>query len=150
MEIKHVDSILVLGTSLRTNLANMLENVGSKAEVLMQRVAELGVNPTGAQVWEYKGCDGDVEKEFDLLISIPVDRKADDGNGFTFTELAPIKCASMIHKGAWSELGTSYCVLMKELEQQNLVFTGTSREIYLNCDFENPQNCITEIQVEIT
>ena len=52
-----------------------------------------------------------------------------------------------LHCGAWMEMGRTYQVMMEEIAKKSMGFTGVSREIYINCDFENQQNCVTELQI---
>jgi effector-binding domain-containing protein len=43
----------------------------------------------------------------------------------------------------------AYQKIMGEVTRKSIPFSGVSREVYILCDFENQENCITEIQIEI-
>lgn len=150
MEVKEVGSMLVCGIKVRTSMSKITEHVGVKPEALMKELAAQEIAPVGPQVWCYTGCDGtSAEAEFDLLIAIPVSKEGKEQNGFVFETLPSYRNVSVIHKGPWSELAAAYEQLVSNIANAGLTLVGTSREIYLNCDFENQQNCVTEIQMEV-
>jgi len=150
MEFKTVAPVQVIASQLKTNLVELVKNVGQMPQQLMDELEKQGITPTGSQIWEYCGCDGcKPEQEFDLLIAVPVEKKGSDSNGFFFTELSEYNCAESQHKGPWSELGSTYGKVIPELLQSGKQISGTCREIYVHCDFENQANCVTNIQLEL-
>lgn len=150
MEVKVVNPTLVCGIKIRTTMSQITEHVGVKPEALMNEIAAQGIEPAGPQIWYYTGCDGSsADAEFDLLISIPVTREGINQNGYHFETLPEYRCISVLHKGAWSDLPAAYEQLVPEILKAGFTLAGTSREVYLNCDFENQQNCVTEIQMEV-
>jgi effector-binding domain-containing protein len=149
MDVKVVETVLACGTKVRTSLKTIHEFVGSTPDRLMAELASQGIKPTGSQIWHYTGCDGNPETEFDLLICVPVERKGQDRGGFEFLTLDSLKCACAMHEGAWNDLGKAYEGLKGELVAEGLQMAAVSREVYHRCDFENPANCITEIQLEV-
>ena len=36
---------------------------------------------------------------------------------------------------------------MKHVADNTLQITGITREVYIRCDFENQENCITEVMI---
>jgi effector-binding domain-containing protein len=149
MEIKCIQPVLVCGVKVRTSLQTIMQYVGDMPEKLMNEIASQGINPVCSQIWKYTGCDGNPETVFDLMICIPVDKQGEDRNGFEFLTLETFTCATHLHKGSWSEIAAAYCQLMGEITANGSKITGASREVYLNCDFEDPSSCLTEIQLEI-
>ncbi|MDC0584665.1 GyrI-like domain-containing protein [Bacteroidales bacterium] len=149
MEIKQIDPLKVASIKVRTTLQKIVEHVGSTPDTLMQEVSSQNIQPQGPQVWVYEGCDGQPDSEFDLYISVPIDKFGEASNGIEFSELRSYKCATTIHNGAWNKLGSSYEKLMKEVEASGNTITGGGREVYLHCDFEDPTKCVTEIQMEL-
>lgn len=141
--------MLVCGIKLRATLKTIHEHVVCAPDGLMKELVSQGINPVGNQIWQYIGCDGNPEKEFDLLICIPVEQQGQDRNGYEFFTIGSFKCTSALHKGSWNDLGTAYGALMAEIGAQGLCMTDTSREVYHCCDFENPENCLTEIQMGV-
>lgn len=126
-----------------------MEDTGNLPVELMQKALELDLGIAGPQIWVYDGSDGNPNTEFELTIAIPVSKSTGDPGKFRFAGFPEFKCISEIHKGSWAQLGLTYQKLMPAIMQQGLSYTGISREVYLVCDFEKPENCITEIQIEV-
>ncbi|MBN2806538.1 MAG: GyrI-like domain-containing protein, partial [Prolixibacteraceae bacterium] len=72
-----------------------------------------------------------------------------DPGKFRFEVLPEINCIATIHKGSYDTLMNSYQRVFGEMTRRGIPMGTASREIYMVCDFENPQNCVTEIQVII-
>jgi effector-binding domain-containing protein len=149
MEKKSVEKTTVLMYSLQSSLASMMQDVGDIPNELMARCGELGLEITGPQLWQYTGSDGQPNTRMTIEICIPVKEAKGDPGKFKFATLPQFNCISEIHKGPWNLLANTYQRLMGEISRKSIPFTGISREIYMVCDFENPANCITEVQVEI-
>jgi effector-binding domain-containing protein len=149
MEKKNVEKTTVLMYSLQSSLASMTQDVGDIPNELMARAQELGLVITGPQLWQYTGSDGQPNTKFKLDICIPVKEAKGDPGKFKFVTLPEFKCISEIHKGPWNTLGNTYQRIMGEISRKSIPMTGTSREIYTVCDFENQENCVTEVQVQI-
>lgn len=109
----------------------------------------LGLFNGEPQIWQYNGSDGNPETEFQLDICVPVSAFVGDPGEFSFDELPSVRCLCETHKGAWSEMGHTYQKMIGEMMKNSWTFTGITREIYINCDFENQQNCITEVQIAL-
>lgn len=149
MEKKTVQKTNVLCYSINTSLKSMMNDTGNLPNELVEKAFELGLEIDGPQIWVYDGADGNPNTPFELTISIPVKKIMGDPGKFRFGEFPEMNCISEIHKGPWAKLGETYHKLMPAIAQQGLTFTGITREIYHVCDFENQENCITEIQIEI-
>ncbi len=149
MEKKTVQKTTALCCTLKTSLKSMMTDTGNLPTELMAKATELKLEIAGPQIWVYEGSDGNPNTKFELTIAIPVSKRIGDPGKFRFAEFPEFNCISEIHKGAWAKLGETYQKLMPAIMQQGLSYTGISREVYQVCDFENPENCITEIQIEI-
>ena len=149
MEKKNVEKTTVLMYSLQSTLASMTQDVGDIPNELMMKAKELGLEITGSQLWQYIGSDGQPNTKFKLDICIPVKAVKGDPGKFKFATLPEFKCLSEIHKGPYSQLENVYQKIMGEISRKSIPITGTSREIYIVCDFQNQENCITEVQMEI-
>jgi hypothetical protein len=138
----------------RTNMTNLINYIGETPKRLVKEVVDSGLHPSGPQYWIYEDAAGDPsnpDTEFTLKICLPV---ATFGNTYTngeFTlEKAPaFNCVSCEHIGDWKNLGATYMKMMEYIQKEGLTPNGTSREVYINCDFENPANNITEVQLGI-
>lgn len=149
MKQETINPTVVACYELTTNLIKIGEAVGVIPQQIIEEVARQGLEVAGDQIWEYQGCDGDPQKNFTLKITVPVNTKGSNTENIVFTELPPFKCITHVHEGAWSEFPEVYQNLMQEMTKEGLGFNGVNREIYRKCDFENPANCITELQIGI-
>lgn len=149
MERKTVQKLEVLQCSLSSSLKTLVADVGEKPNQLMEKVAALGLEVSGPQIWRYQGSDGNPDTVFSLEICVPVKETKGDASPFRFVTLAETDCLSEIHQGSWMNMGNTYQKLIGEMSRKGIVPTGTSREVYLNCDFENQDKCITEVQLEL-
>ena len=149
MEKKTIEKTTVICYTLKTSLKAMHHDVGNLPNEIADKIAQLKMEIAGPQIWVYEGSDGNLNTRFELTIAIPVNKISGDPGKFRFAEFPEFKCISEIHKGPWASLGTSYQKLMPSIMQQGHTLTGISREVYTVCDFDNQENCITEIQIEI-
>lgn len=148
MERKQCEKILVLKCTMQSSLKTLLADIGNRPGELMEKAGELGLEVSGPQIWQYEGSDGQPETSFKLDICIPVKEAKGDPGSFSFGELRAINCVSALHKGPWMKLGDTYQVMLGEMSRKGIIPTCTSREIYLVCDYENQDNCLTEVQIE--
>ena len=149
MEKKTVQKTTVLCYSLNTSLKSMVSDIGNLPDELMAKAAELKLEIAGPQIWVYDGADGNPATTFELTIAVPVNSVKGNPGRFRFAEFPEFNCVSETHLGSWAKLGETYQKLMPAIVPQGLSYTGTSREIYKVCDFEKPENCVTEIQIEV-
>jgi len=149
MEKKTVQKTNVICISLDTKIASLVKDAGNLPNELVETAIELNLEIAGPQIWVYDGTDGHPDTPFELTISVPVSKKSGDPGKFRFGEFPEMNCISEVHKGPWAKLGETYCKLMPAIAQQGFTITGISREVYHVCDFENQENCVTEIQIEV-
>ncbi|HOU69726.1 MAG TPA: GyrI-like domain-containing protein [Paludibacteraceae bacterium] len=147
MEIKQVDKTKVIKFATRATLKDLNQYTGVMPARLTEAAQKLGIATGEPQIWQYTGSDGNLDTEFSLEICIPIRSFTGDPSPFVFDELPSLRCISQLHKGPWMELGKTYQDIMEELLKKTIDFKPITREIYINCDFENQQNCITEVQV---
>jgi effector-binding domain-containing protein len=149
MEKKNVGKTTVLMYSLQSSLSTMQKDVGDIPGEMMAVATKLGLEIAGPQIWQYTGSDGMPNTRFTLDICIPVKEAKGDPGKFKFSSLPEFKCISEIHKGSWDKLGNVYQLIMGEITRKSIPITGVSREVYMVCDFEKPENCVTEVQMQI-
>lgn len=149
MEKKTVSATTVLMYALNATLKTIVTDSGNIPNELMAKAAELGLEVTGSQIWDYHGADGRPDTKFKMKICVPVKEAKGDPGKFSFEELPEITCISETHKGPWNQLGNTYHRIFGEMSRKKLAPTGANREIYINCDFENEENNITEVQVVV-
>lgn len=148
MEIKQIKPQKVYFKSFETTLKNLGVYVQNTPTEMYENLEKYGIQPTGHQIWSYYGGDGNPDTKFTLEIAIPVSKLVSI-EGMDFKELPEFKCASLIHKGPWHNLKNSYGALISEIYKSENSLASVCREVYIKCDFDNPENNITEIQVGI-
>ncbi len=149
MEQIMTSSRLVAMQHVVTTLKEISKYVGVKYQIIKEELNRQNVEINGAQIWKYVGCDGNPETVFDLYICIPVRSRGVDNEFVSFIELDAVSCISIKHEGPWDLLAETYKKGFEHIYNNHLNPLGNSREVYHVCDFENPENCITEIQIEI-
>ncbi|MBG9375259.1 GyrI-like domain-containing protein [Panacibacter sp. DH6] len=148
MQVKTFPPMKVMFFTTKTTLEELEQYVYQVAEKLYADICRLQLIPAGPQFWTYIGMDGNPATTFTLEIAVPVSKKPRLQPVFQFKEVPAFTCATAVHYGSWDELGKTYAAIMPSLLQQQQL-TGFTREIYLNIDFDNPANNITEIQIGI-
>ncbi len=148
MEIKTSPAVTTLFETKQTTLKDLGSFAGIIAAQLYAEAARLQVLPTGPITWRYLGADGKPDTVFTLEILLPINGNVESPQ-FQTKELPGLKCASTIHYGSWERFPEVYGKFMPEIFAQGRKTTGETRELYLNMDFTNPENNITEIQVGI-
>ncbi len=95
---------------------------------------------------EYKEEDADFE------VCMPV-RQRKVVEGVSFRELGGQRCVSLLHKGAYEQLGKSYAKVLTYVKQRGYRIAMPTREVYVKGPgliFKgNPRNYLTEIQIPI-
>jgi effector-binding domain-containing protein len=151
MKKKTAPEMTVLMHEGKSTLANLLNYAGDKPQRLVHEAVKNGLHPTGPQYWIYEGGDGKPETEMTVKICLPVASfgKAYEGSEFKIEKLPAFTCFATEHIGAYQNLSETYCSLMQKVQEENKTMNGICREMYVNCDFENQENCITEVQIGI-
>lgn len=95
---------------------------------------------------EYRDGDADIEPCFPIRKEVTMD-------GVSVRTLPGSRCLSLIHRGAYDQLGRSYAKILKRAEELKLKIALPTREVYLKGPgmiFKgNPKNYLTEIQLPI-
>ena len=97
--------------------------------------------------FHYIGATGDMTKEFDLSILVPIAAEGAESAEFTYQTIAPFHCATYSYKGPWEGLGGMYDALFPAFYAQGHTYNQQVREVYAVVDFEHTNNHVTEIQV---
>lgn len=145
-EIRPKMTALVYST--KTTLAN-LKQFGAVIDEIFSEAKAINAPIAGSCMWQYTGCDGTMEKEFDLDIILPIMKRDAKSEKFEIKEIPAFKCVCETFSGPWSELGKFYCSTMPQIAQAGFKFGEKIREWYLLCDEKEEMNCVTEVQFEI-
>ncbi|WP_455543477.1 GyrI-like domain-containing protein [Intestinibacter sp.] len=76
----------------------------------------------------------------------------ENGNdNIKFRKVPATKVLSILHKGAYDQIGEAYAFIMKYTEDNGYKVSGLSRECYINgiWNKENVEDWLTEIQLPI-
>lgn len=148
METTVKPQMTVLSKKVRCSMKDLMGQTHFVKE-MYQEAAKLDFHVTGCSYWVYTGCNGDMNAEFDLEFIIPIQANGKKGEKFEVKTIPPYKCVTYLHHGSWMEFHKVYENLMKKIQEKGLKLGKSNREMYLNCDFEDGKNCLTEIQIEI-
>jgi effector-binding domain-containing protein len=149
MEKKNLEKVNVFMFTLQSSLATMGTDIGDITDQMIAKANELGLEITGPQIWQYTGSDGKPDTKFKLDICLPIKEAKGDAGKFKFGVLPETTVVSEIHNGAWDKLGNTYMKVIGEMTRKAMFPTMVTREVYTVCDFVHPENCVTEIQIEI-
>lgn len=149
MRITTVKAKKVMKFTTNATLKDLDKYTGTKPTELYTEAQRCGYQTLEPQIWQYTGPDGKPDTVFKLEIMLPI---SGDGNGlkpegFEIGEAKEFKALQTLHEGPWAEIGPVYCKLMKHVADNALQTTGVTREVYIRCDFENQENCITEVMI---
>ena len=145
MTIKTHPPLTILYSTHRTTIQELGPLVGTVMKDLYIEASKNTV-VSGPVYWIYHGADGNPETVFTLEIAVPI-QGFFNSKKFSIKELAPFKAVVHRHEGPWDQLGMSYEEIMHFVESNRIPIKDEFREIYLNVDFQQPQNNITEVQV---
>jgi len=148
MEIKETVRVFVYFKQIITTLKELNNIVGNTPGYVAQELLKKGYKIIGPQIWNYDGIDGNPDSKFTLEICFPVDNISESKDPNT-KYLSAFKSACLVQKGPWSELPKVYSVLIDEMGAKGYKPSNRCREVYHVCDFVNPENCITEIQLGV-
>jgi effector-binding domain-containing protein len=147
MIIKTHPPLTVLYSSHQTTIQQLHQFVGTvMKDLYLEAVSKTLV--TGPVYWIYHGMDGKPDSLFTLQIALPV-KSGFQPSKFQVTELPSFKTLSHIHDGPWEQLSATYAEMMRHIETNKIPLKDESRELYLNIDFQNSANNITEVQIGI-
>ena len=142
IEEKEVETILIAGWRMKgkySDIGNGFSKLGKKYGRHINGKA-LGLYYDG----EYKEVDADFEACFPI-------RKGQESDGFSVRELRGGRCASIIHKGSYENIGDSYAKVFSYVNEKGYKKLLPTREVYLKGPgmiFKgNPKNYLTEIQI---
>jgi Transcriptional regulator, effector-binding domain/component len=149
MQTKEIKTITVIRFSCQTNLSGLSRYVRVKARELYQSALKNNMEITGPVYWVYHNMDGNPETLFTLEICIPVQASEFNDEQFKLMKLPAFKCLSATLYGDWVGMPNVYGELINHALNSGYQLTGTSREVYMNMDFETSENNITEVQIGI-
>ncbi len=149
MEILEIPPMSMLCSTHRVNFSGMMDHVRVRSRELYAASQEAGLEVTGPLYWIYQGADGNPDTLFQLQIAIPVTPEGPIPAPFSLLRTERFRCVSFRHPGPWSLFPEIYGNLLTEIQAGGLELSGQNRELYLNMDFNDDRNHLTEIQIGI-
>ena len=147
MQIKANPPVTVLYSTHQVTIKQLGE-LGQTIKDLYAEAVKNDVFISGPLHFIYHGCDGNPDTVFTLEIAVPV-QGAVNSNKFQVKQLQPFQAITYLHDGPWEQLPESYTQIMKFVDDKKIPLNEEARELYLNMDFENPENNITLVQVGV-
>lgn len=144
MQVRMHPAVTVLYSTHKATLKDLPKLSNVSKEVYAEAANHSFVS--GPVYWIYRGADGNPDTEFTLEIAVPI-QGFFNSSKFSIKELAPFKAVVIRHEGSWEKLGMSYEQIMQFVESNKIPIKDEFRELYINVDFQQPQNNITEVQV---
>ena len=91
------------------------------------------------------------EKDIDVEIFQAVEEKGQDTENIKFKEIPAVKVVSVLHKGAYDDLGKAYAYVTKWVEEHGYTIADGIRESYIDgiWNKKDEADWLTEIQVPI-
>lgn len=148
MKVEVRPGMTVLSYQTRTTMAGLMA-VSQEVLGLYREAAAKNMHVCGCNYWVYRNCTGDPAAEFDLEIMLPVMPNGALPDTYKLKTIEPYTCVTHIHRGSWDDFKFVYPQLMQQIVAAGLKPGASNREMYLHCDFINPVNSATEIQIEI-
>ncbi len=149
MELKTHPGFTALVSTHRTKFADLANFVGRVSNELVTMAVQHSLLLGGPIYWAYTGIDGTQQTVFTLDILLPVTGDTHPREALPLKTIEPFTCFATWHYGSWDQLPDTYGKLIQQLQEQGHSMNGLTRECYLNIDFANPANNITEVQVGI-
>ncbi|MCP4546932.1 MAG: MerR family transcriptional regulator [bacterium] len=144
IEEKELNTVLIAGHRMRGRYQDVGEGLGLVCKTMGRHIS-------GKPMTLYFDCDYK-EDDADFEPCVPV-RKGKESEGISVRELKGGRCVSLIHKGSYDTLRSSYKRIFGYINEKGFKTVLPTREIYRKGPgmiFKgNPKNYLTEIQVLI-
>jgi DNA-binding transcriptional MerR regulator len=122
----------------------LLAAFGELFAELAATLGRAGVTPSGPAWSLYERAQ---EESLRIAAGLPVPAFADLPAGLERVELPEREVAVTVHVGAMDGIGAAYGAVMTWMEATGLEAAGGAREVSLVWDSEQPQRCVTELQI---
>lgn len=130
----------------RTTLSG-IPQLGHVPTQLYEKAHRLGLSATGPIQYVYADLTSDATNEFQLDIALPVATSMIQPEPFSLKNVERFRCVCYTFTGAWDAFGAMYDALFAAIQQAGYTPNNQIREVYSVVDFDNPTQCVTDIQV---
>jgi DNA-binding transcriptional MerR regulator len=112
---------------------------------LGRRLPAADVTPDGRLTCYYEQR---AEDEVVVHAAVPASVGSGDLNGLEVADLAPVRAATLVHRGAIDGVLPSWQAVVRWIDDHGFTSAGAQRELYLDCP-EDPAGWVTELQEPI-
>ncbi|GLY38441.1 MerR family transcriptional regulator [Amycolatopsis sp. NBRC 101858] len=112
---------------------------------LGRRLPAADVTPAGRLTCYYEQR---AEDEVVVHAAVPASVGPGDLNGLAVADLAPVRAATLVHRGAIDGVLPSWQAVVRWIDDHGFTSAGSQRELYLDCP-EDPAGWVTELQEPI-
>jgi effector-binding domain-containing protein len=134
-----------------------IPNYAALAQIMPEIGETVGRANPGLKCVEPDYCfnvylDGEYrESDINVEICQAVESRGVDGDGIIFKEIPAVTVVSVLHRGAYDNLGEAYAYAMQWVEQNGYQIIDNVRESYIDgiWNKENVDDWLTEIQVPV-
>jgi effector-binding domain-containing protein len=148
MHVKTHPPVTILYSTHQTSIQQLSDFVGVVMKDLCAEAVSNNALISGPPCWIYHGMDGKPNTIFTLEIAIAVQGEI-KSTRFPTKQLPAFKAVTYTHEGSWSSMPQAYGQIMHHIDANKIPMNEECREYYLNIDFQNPENNITQIQVGV-
>ncbi|ARU54217.1 MAG: GyrI-like domain-containing protein [Pseudomonadales bacterium] len=150
MQPQRSEPITVIALDTTATLQSIQQDIGSLPETLLADIQAQGITPAEPMIFVYQGCDGSVDKPFQLRICQPVTNKIDYQGQYQRTELEPFDYVQQRYIGKCSEMGhKGYEPFIAAVQKAGLQLTDQCREIYTEFFGVESNDNVTDIQLGV-
>lgn len=135
--------------SYQTDFAGLIPLIRTVARDIFREAIANDLEIVGPQHWHYHHFNGQPDSIFTLEIGVPVSAVKEVPAPYGCKTLPAFSCVSIQHPGSWANMGQTYHQLINGMLTAGFQMSGSNREQYIHCDFENPDANITNIQIGI-
>ena len=147
VQIKQVPAQLALVVSKRVKMAEVAQGMGAAFGTLMRHAGATGARFVGPPFSLYPEMPGE---EFTFLVCMPVAPGAVAGDGVELEELPAVEAATLLYKGPYDGMTSSWGRLMEWVGASGRRPGGPLREIYLgDPETTAPEDLLTELVVPL-
>lgn len=149
--LKEIPSVIVYYTELRvtafSDMMKLIPELGAECRRLNPQIK--CAEP------RYEFCEylDEEYKPSDILIrhNEAVDQMGKESDRIKFREVPAVRVLSILHRGAYDEIGEAYAYIMKYAEDNGYKVSGFARECYIDgiWNKESVEDWLTEIQLPI-
>lgn len=118
---------------LRSTAADLPRGFFHRYELIARHLREHGLEPASDPFAIYDNVDGNAA---DVVAGFVVDGEARSGDGILVEHMPGVTMATLLHRGAYSNIEASYYRLLECIHARGLTRSGRFMETYLSNPFE--------------